>query len=118
MGIGIVIMGVLLFVSVLRLWSYDRQLKEWAEQLTQTDEYSNLRLGTSVRSRAFLNCCRAVNERLERGQQARIRQESMSRELKFTISCVSHDIRTPLTGAAGYLQLLEIYRIWICRKTT
>ena len=31
----------------------------------------------------------------------------MSRELKFTISCVSHDIRTPLTGAAGYLQLLE-----------
>ena len=44
MGIGIVIMGVLLFVSVLRLWSYDRQLKEWAEQLTQTDEYSNLRL--------------------------------------------------------------------------
>lgn len=107
MGIGIVIMGVLLFVAVLRLWSYDRQLKEWAEQLTQTDEYSNLRLGTSVRSRAFLNCCRAVNERLERGQQARIRQESMSRELKFTISCVSHDIRTPLTGAAGYLQLLE-----------
>ena len=91
MGIGIVIMGVLLFVSVLRLWSYDRQLKEWAEQLTQTDEYSNLRLGTSVRSRAFLNCCRAVNERLERGQQARIRQESMSRELKFTISSVSHD---------------------------
>ena len=37
-GIGIVIMGVLLFVSVLRLWSYDRQLKEWAEQLTQADE--------------------------------------------------------------------------------
>ena len=104
MGIGIVIMGVLLFVSVLRLWSYDRQLKEWAEQLTQTDEYSNLRLGTSVRSRAFLNCCRAVNERLERGQQARIRQESMSRELKFTISCVSHDIRTPLTAIKAYAE--------------
>ena len=107
MGIGIVIMGVLLFVSVLRLWSYDRQLKEWAEQLTQTDEYSNLRLGTSVRSRAFLRCCRAMNHRLENGQQARIRLENMSRELKYTVSCVSHDIRTPLTGAMGYLQLLE-----------
>ena len=61
--------GFAFCVSVLRLWSYDRQLKEWAEQLTQTDEYSNLRLGTSVRSRAPLNCCRAVNERLERGSR-------------------------------------------------
>ncbi|CVI70027.1 Alkaline phosphatase synthesis sensor protein PhoR [Clostridiales bacterium CHKCI001] len=39
-------------------------------------------------------------------QQVRIQQERASNELKYTISCISHDIRTPLTGAAGYLELL------------
>ena len=100
-------LGAALLLSLLRLWRCERQLKDWAEQLEETDENSNLRLGTSVRSRAFLRCCRAMNHRLENGQQARIRLENMSRELKYTVSCVSHDIRTPLTGAMGYLQLLE-----------
>lgn len=100
-------LGAALLLALLRLWRCERQLKDWAEQLEETDENSNLRLGTSVRSRAFLRCCRAMNHRLENGQQARIRLENMSRELKYTVSCVSHDIRTPLTGAMGYLQLLE-----------
>lgn len=100
-------LGAALLLSLLRLWRCERQLKDWAEQLEETDENSNLRLGTSVRSRAFLRCCRAMNHRLENGQQARIRLENMSRELKYTVSCVSHDICTPLTGAMGYLQLLE-----------
>ena len=28
-------------------------------------------------------------------------------ELKYTMACISHDIRIPLAGAMGYLQLLE-----------
>ena len=75
-------LGAALLLSLLRLWRCERQLKDWAEQLEETDENSNLRLGTSVRSRAFLRCCRAMNHRLENGQQARIRLENMSRELK------------------------------------
>ena len=52
-------LGAALLLSLLRLWRCERQLKDWAEQLEETDENSNLRLGTSVRSRAFLRCCRA-----------------------------------------------------------
>lgn len=99
-----------LLILVILLWRGERQLKEWAEELSQTDENSNLRLCTSVRSRGFLSACKAINGRLEKGREARIRQEVMDRELKAAISCVSHDIRTPLTGAAGYLQLLETER--------
>lgn len=101
---GLSAVAVLLAVLLLRC---EGQLEEWAVELAETDENSNLRLGTSVRSRGFLRACRAINDRLEKGREARIRQEVMSRELKSAISCVSHDIRTPLTGAAGYLQLLE-----------
>lgn len=84
----------------------ERQLKEWARQLSQTEADSNLRLGTNVRSRGFLCACRAVNEKMEQGKQARIALENADRELKNVLSCLSHDIRTPLTGASGYLQLL------------
>ena len=42
-------LGVVLLLSLLRLWRCERQLKDWAEQLEETDENSNLRLGTSVR---------------------------------------------------------------------
>lgn len=84
----------------------ERQLVEWARQLAQTEADSNLRLCTNVRSRGFLRACRAVNEKMEQGKQTRIALENADRELKNVLSCLSHDIRTPLTGAAGYLQLL------------
>lgn len=88
-------------------WRCERQLLEWAEQLEETDENSNLRLGVSVRSRGFLRACRAINERLEKGRQAGILLENADRELKSAITSISHDIRTPLAGASGYVQLLE-----------
>ncbi len=88
-------------------WRCERQLLEWARQLEETDESSNLRLGTGVRSRGFLRACMAVNERMEKGRQAGILRENADRELKAAIVSVSHDIRTPLAGASGYVQLLE-----------
>ena len=50
---------------------------------------------------------RAVNRRLEKGRQLRQETLSRERELRHTMACISHDIRTPLAGAMGYLQLLE-----------
>lgn len=102
-----VALAVALLLLAAEKWRYEKQLEEWAKLLEETDENSNLRLGTSVRSRGFLRACRAVNQRLEKGRQARIRQENADRELKAAVSCISHDIRTPLAGASGYVQLLE-----------
>lgn len=83
-----------------------KQLKEWSDQIEATDSMSNQRLLTNIRSKTFQRLCCTINQRLEEGQQVRIQQERASNELKYTISCISHDIRTPLTGAAGYLELL------------
>ena len=51
--------------------------------------------------------CRAVNQRLEEERQLRLETQKREQELKYTMTCISHDIRTPLAGAMGYLQLLE-----------
>ena len=94
-------------LALLRLWAYRNQLLEMARVLEETPAESNLRLTVRMSGPAPRRLCRAVNERLESGRQ--LRQETLrgERELKYTMACISHDIRTPLAGAMGYLQLLD-----------
>lgn len=92
--------------ALLRLLAYRGQLVEMARVLEETPTESNLRLTVRMPGAAPRRLCRAINARLESGRQ--LRQETMrnERELKYTMACISHDIRTPLAGAMGYLQLL------------
>ena len=75
--------------------------------LEETPAESNLRLTVRMSGAAPRRRCRAVNARLEAGRQLRLEALRGERELKYTMACISHDIRTPLAGAMGYLQLLE-----------
>lgn len=96
-----------LTLAVFRLWSYRAQMLEMAQVLEETPVESNVCLTVRMESAAARRLCRAMNRRLEAGRQ--LRQETLrgERELKYTMACLSHDIRTPLAGAMGYLQLLE-----------
>lgn len=93
--------------AVLRLWAYRGQMREMARVLEETPAESNMRLTVTMSGAPARRLCRAVNARLESARA--LRQEAVRREeeLKYTMACISHDIRTPLAGAMGYLQLLE-----------
>ena len=93
--------------ALLRLWSYRVQLLEMARILEETPAESNLCLTVRMSGPALRRLCRAVNKRLEEGRQLRLETQRREQELKYTMACISHDIRTPLAGAMGYLQLLE-----------
>ena len=93
--------------ALLRLWAYRAQLLEMARVLEETPAESNLRLTVRTFGMAPRRLCRAVNQRLEEGRQLRLETQKREQELKYTMTCISHDIRTPLAGAMGYLQLLE-----------
>ena len=93
--------------AVLRLWAYRAQMLEMARTLEETTAESNLRLTVRMSGAAPLRLCRAVNRRLEEGRRLRLEMSKREQELKYTMACISHDIRTPLAGAMGYLQLLE-----------
>ncbi|MCI8971332.1 MAG: HAMP domain-containing histidine kinase [Oscillibacter sp.] len=93
--------------ALLRLWSYRAQLLEMARILEETPAESNLRLTVRMSGPAPRRLCRAVNRRLEEGRRLRLETQRREQELKYTMACISHDIRTPLAGAMGYLQLLE-----------
>ncbi len=93
--------------ALLRLWAYRAQLLEMARTLEETPPESNLRLTVGMSGKAPRRLCQAVNRRLEEGRQLRLETSKREQELKYTMACISHDIRTPLAGAMGYLQLLE-----------
>ena len=93
--------------AALRLWSYRAQMLEMARILEETPAESNLRLTVRMSGTAPRRLCQAVNSRLEEGRQLRLETAKRERALKYTMACISHDIRTPLAGAVGYLQLLE-----------
>ena len=94
-------------VALLRLWSYRAQMLEMARILEETPAESNLRLTVRMSGPAPRRLCQAVNRRLEEGRRLRLETQRREQELKYTMACISHDIRTPLAGAMGYLQLLE-----------
>ncbi len=94
-------------IAVLRLFSYRRQLTEMARVLEETPAESNLRLTVQMSGAPAMRLCQAVNARLESNRRLRLETLRAERELKYTMACISHDIRTPLAGAMGYLQLIE-----------
>ena len=94
-------------LAVTRLWAYRTQMLEMARVLEETPAESNLRLTVGMSGAPPRRLCRAVNARLEEGRQLRLETQKREQELKYTMACISHDIRTPLAGAMGYLQLLE-----------
>ena len=94
-------------IVLLRLWAYRAQLLEMVRVLEETPPESNLRLTVRMSGIAPRRLCQAVNARLEEGRRLRLETSRREQELKYTMACISHDIRTPLAGAMGYLQLLE-----------
>ena len=94
-------------IAVVRLCSYRTQMLEMARILEETPAESNLRLTVGMSGTAPRRLCQAINARLEEGRRLRLETQKREQELKYTMACISHDIRTPLAGAMGYLQLLE-----------
>ena len=85
--------------AVLRLWAYRAQMLEMARTLEETTAESNLRLTVRMSGAAPRRLCQAMNARLEEGRRLRIETQKGEQELKYTMACISHDIRTPLAGA-------------------
>lgn len=93
--------------ALLVMATYAMELRRCARFLRQRDDESNARLTRGAAAPGLSGMIDAVNEELDRAARERTAALRHRQEFQRDLSALSHDIRTPLTGANGYLQLAE-----------
>lgn len=84
---------------------YATELGRQARFLTARDRASNARLTCGSRLPGMVGVVDAVNAELAAAEAERVEALRAADEFSRGLSALSHDVRTPLTGARGYLQL-------------
>ena len=86
---------------------YERELSRMAKFLHTRDQQSNQRLTTEAPGRGLTALAEAVNDELDDMQSERIASMQRHGNFQRDLASLSHDIRTPLTGAKGFFQLAQ-----------
>lgn len=86
---------------------YERQLRRMARDLRERDAHSNIRLTVEMPGRGLAELAAAVNGQLDAAQEERLEGRCRQQEFQRDLASLSHDIRTPLMGAKGYLRLAQ-----------
>jgi len=97
------------FVAALTLWlrvkGDIRQMSKKLNEIMQTD--TNAQLSTTTFDKDVSSLMDRANALLSKSRQVYIDARRAEEDLKRAITNISHDLRTPLTSAKGYLQMLD-----------
>lgn len=107
MWIAIILLGILSLILIISLILYRRQVVKLCRQVTfirNTD--TKMLLTSDCGYRELIRLIDTMNELIYYYRESKIVYERQNRQLKNTITGLSHDIRTPLTSLNGYFQLL------------
>lgn len=100
----------LIFLCGFLLLQYIRsilEIRSLYRQLEEIERGSHIELTIQTRQKHMLALCRKLNQIQKLQYQNQIRYEKAEKQLKQNITSLAHDIRTPLTGATGYVQLAK-----------
>lgn len=104
------VVGILILIIVIlsfRLYLYRRQLSSIRKQVEFIRENeTNMELSITIHQKEWNSLIVSLNKLLKdikRCKYVALNQENL---FKQTITSVSHDLRTPLTSASGYIQML------------
>ena len=84
---------------------YVTELGRQARFLARRERLSNARLTCGSRLPGMVGMVDAVNAEIDASDAERVEALRAADEFSRGLSALSHDVRTPLTGARGYLQL-------------
>ena len=90
------------------MWLFKRDIRNMnrkLEEIVQSDTNAQLATATSDKDMAALAV--SINAMLERNRRDLYEKGRAEAALKRAVTNISHDLRTPLTSALGYLQMLE-----------
>lgn len=105
---------LVIFISIVLIWSLVYifcikrdmcAIKESLQRIKNTD--TNIRLTTSTFDKSISGLICEMNEILDQQKGIRMDCERVNREFREGITNISHDLRTPLTSASGYIELIK-----------
>ena len=105
MVIAVIVIALLAMALCVVVLLYRRELMRWVKFMRNRPPASNARLGTEAPlpgSRDVVGC---INALLDEASLHERTLKEQDRELLEGLAGLSHDIRTPLAGAKGYVQL-------------
>ncbi|MCL2367816.1 MAG: sensor histidine kinase, partial [Oscillospiraceae bacterium] len=102
---GLLTVALIAAVCKLVLMKNDiRQLGNKLSGIVHTD--TNARLITRTFDKSVSALIQSINAMLKKNRKDHFEAQRTEAELKRAITNISHDLRTPLTAARGYLQML------------
>lgn len=106
--VWITLLGILLFlISCLHSVHLHKELKHLEQQLHCIQEGSHITMTSLYQEPSFLKIYQLLNQLQKKQEETRLLYQNSQKELQDTITSLAHDLRTPLTSAMGYLQIME-----------
>lgn len=105
---AVIILAAAAVMLVLRTYQYKRQIRSFARAvMKRKDSDWNQPVCVDYFNKDIVELAEVLNLYTDRHKELEKQYEWDKRQLKNVIAGISHDFRTPLTAAKGYLQMLE-----------
>lgn len=99
---------ILVAVLFVRILQYKKQMRSFAGRIQKCmEENVNQTIPVEYFDRDILELAKTLNAYTQDIKEQTIQLEAERKQLKNVIAGISHDFRTPLTSAKGYMQLIE-----------
>ena len=104
----IAVLGIAILYLLIKLYLMKKSLKEIEISLEQIlKEDTNNLISISTSDKDIRKIAQILNKNLQDLRKQKLQYQNGNQELIRTIANISHDIRTPLTGIIGYMDLIK-----------
>ena len=108
MIIVVVILSVALIVCAALIFLLKRDIRQLNHTLRIIEKSdTNMQATTQTFDKNIIELCNTINDILEKQKKIIAASEKSNREFRQAITNISHDLRTPLTSAIGYIQMIK-----------
>lgn len=103
----LIILVIICCILGIRLFMTNKEISHMTKQINNLSKINtNNLLWTKFETRQISKLVNEINNLLKQNQSDKTKIEVAQKEFKATVTNVSHDLRTPLTSAKGYIQML------------